>query len=131
MTDKLLVIARKELQSRRLPCRLTEEEKIERCKDLAGAVEQEAEARAAWDMAKERVKTMKEALDACSGRVFDISQVINSGTETRSVDCRTVMDYEKKMLSGVGRRLQRYVQRQRDGWRTSPTNLIDVCVSCY
>ena len=42
-----------------------------------------------------------------------------------------VIDCERKMLSGAGQRLQRYVQRQRGGWRTSPTKLIDVYVSCY
>lgn len=96
--DARSMIIRRELQSRRLPCRLTEEEKIERCRDMAGAIGEQAEEQARVDNRAEALKLAKENLAHKAGRVASIGKVISSGTETRDVECRTILDYDKKTV---------------------------------
>lgn len=87
------MVRRKDLISRRLPCRLTESENVERCKELAGAVEEREEAAMTFEAAKERTKELKDVVVAREGRVTTISKVISSNTETRDVDCCVILDY--------------------------------------
>ena len=92
------MVRRKDMISRRLPCRLTEVESVDRCKELAGAVEEREESSQLHEAAKERTKELKEALAAREGRVTTISKVISSNTETRDVECCVILDYNQSRV---------------------------------
>lgn len=94
------LIIRRDLISRRLPCRLSESENIAKCREQAGALEEQKEAEQRLETVKSRAKESKDALGIQEGRVAVIGKVITSNTETRDVDCAVIIDYvEKRVLT--------------------------------
>lgn len=95
--------------TRRLPCILTEDDVLDRGKQLANAehayTQIEEQKRAA-------TKDFKDQLDAIGGRIEELSTAIRDKVETRDVECAILADHTvmKKLLirSDTGETVEAY-----------------------
>ncbi len=93
MGDLLPMILKEKTQTRRLPVRLTKEEKIEKCLEVIGVLSEISEVEARLSGAKDLVKTIKEILDTHIARNHALADIVTSGQEDRPVDCDEIFDY--------------------------------------
>ena len=79
-------------ESRELPCRLTRDELFERADRLSWQMEHRSELEHDHKAAKER---MKGAMEDCDGSISNLSKVLRSRAEFRTIDCQILIDDEK------------------------------------
>lgn len=78
-----------------LPCRLSDEEKRLRGRELASEVKKKLDLE---DEKKEAMAEFKERKEEIDGRIVKLTEVVNSGSEPRQVECEERPDYASKLV---------------------------------
>ena len=88
------MIIRNRKLTRRLECRLTDDEIRGKLNELAASHERERQLEAELELAKAAVKQVKELIADESGLQSQTSKVVSDRHEERSVECEEIFDFE-------------------------------------